>query len=209
MKLRHQLLIARKYEKPAIIRGIHTNPAWRQDNSRSLWEVVQSSPEADAELGVAVEPDWILVTPPNTGVFWDYAEVPDESLPLTVEGEARTKRVEHFLVHAGFVIRIIPWTTKEITDMVLGTRILVKPDEAVEKTAAGLLLPQIAEKRPTTGTIVEVGPDVEGDLLTPDTRILYSLYAGTDLEMNGTRHVILEANQAMMTIEPGVEVGTP
>ena len=75
MRLRHELLIVTKYTKPEIIRGIWTNPAWRQDNSRSLWEVVQSSPEADATARIALMPGWIVVTPRNSGVFLDYEDM--------------------------------------------------------------------------------------------------------------------------------------
>lgn len=190
MRLLHQLLIARKYEKPEQIGSIVVNPAWRQDNSRSLWEVHQTSPEANVALSTEIQPDWILITPPRSGVFLDY------------DDEGR----ELYLLHAEMVLRVIPWTLGGEMPKTLGARLLVKPDTPTEKHAGLIEIPKTALKRPVTGEIVDVGDEVTSEELTPGVRILYPLYAGTDLEVNGEKRILIEEKQAMMILDEGTEV---
>lgn len=192
MRLLHQLLIARKYERPDKIGSIYINPAWRQDNSRSLWEAVTSSPEANAALQTEIEPDWILVTPPRSGVFLDFDEAGREL----------------YVLHADTVLRVIPWTLGGEMPKTLGKRLLVTPDEAHEKHAGLIEIPKTALKRPTTGVIVDVGDECENPELAEGVRILYPLYAGTDLEVNGEKRILIEEKQAMMILEEGTEVRT-
>jgi co-chaperonin GroES (HSP10) len=47
---------------------------------------------------------------------------------------------------------------------------------------------------------VDVGRDVEDEDLYVGARILYSLYAGTDLEVEGERRVLLNADQALAIV---------
>lgn len=98
----------------------------------------------------------------------------------------------------------------------LGSRILVKPDAPEDKTETGIFMPETSKKRPTTGVITDIGPDVDvviesdGEVsryLDRGDRILYSLYAGTDIELNGERYVILDAAQAQAVVEDGETVG--
>ena len=42
----------------------------------------------------------------------------------------------------------------------LGNKIFVLPDEVVDKTAGGIILTDFTKKRPTTGTIIAVGSEV-------------------------------------------------
>lgn len=197
LTLRHELILVRKYEKPEMIRGIWTNPAWRRDNSRSLWEVIQSSPDADAMLETPLAPDWLLVTPPRSGVFFDYETREAERFDGVVAVEA----IERYLVHAGLVLQIIPWTLGGEMPKTLGNRLLVAPDDPAKKNERALIVtPVTAQKRPVTGVIVDVGSDVSDPDLVVGARILYSLYAGTDLEVNGTRRIIMNADQAMAVV---------
>ena len=204
MRLRHELIICQKYTLPEIVRGIWTNPAWRQDNSRALWEVVESSPEADETLQTSLEPGWILVTPPRSGVFLDYETREMERF----DGAVAVEAVERYLVHAALVLRVIPWTLGGEMPKTLGTRILVKPDDPSASRPDSLIVtPDIATKRPVTGVIVDVGTEVEDDDLVVGARILYGLYAGTELEVNGEKRIILDASQAMMIVEEDARVG--
>lgn len=200
-------LFVRKYEKPEMIRGIYTNPAWRQDNSRSLWEVMGSTPGADEIVGMPLEEDWIVITPANSGVWVDNVEVADDTLPPTRDGSLRTKQVEVFLLHGELVRTVVPWT-KEFDMQVQGNRLLVIPDEPVEITPMGLVLPQVAEKRPTTAVVERIGPDVENEDIQVGERVLYSMYAGTEVELNSTKYLILDASQVLMVIPKDVQVQT-
>lgn len=198
MKFRpiHELLVVTKYTKPALIRGLWTNPAWRQDNSRSLWEVVQSSPEADAAARINLMPGWILVTQRNSGVFLDYEE-------RVREEDGRPDRRERFLLHAGSILRIIPWTTKEEEVKTLGKRLLVEPDNVAEKSGP-IIIPEGSKMPTCTGVVKEIGPEVT--VVSAGDRILYSLYSGTYLEVNGARRLILDETSAMGIVDEGEKV---
>ena len=195
-RLRHQLIIARKYEKPPKIGSIWLNPAWRVDNSRSLWEVIQSSPEADAHLKTDLQPGWILITPKNSGVFIEHE--------IFTREDGRPDVREIFLLYAPLVLRIIPWTLGGEMPRTLGKRLLVKPDDPT-KTSGKILMPDTITPRPVTGEIVDRGPEAAEDLRVGD-RILYSLYVGTDLSVNGEKRVLLDSSHALMILDPNERV---
>lgn len=189
MMLRGPKLLARKYEKPERIGSIIVNPAWRTDNSRSLWEVVQSSPEADDALRMPLEADWILVTAPNSGVFFDHDDAGREI----------------FLLAASSVLRIIPWTTETEAVIVKGTRILAKRHEAPAVESAGGLIvtPEAFAKRPRTATIMGVGDEVNDPELTVGANVLFTVHAGIDVELNGEKLIMLDQKNVLAVVEEG------
>lgn len=62
-------MIVKKYMKPEKVGSIYVNPAWRQDNSRALWELVKMSEGAKKYLGLDLPEGSILITLPNRGVY--------------------------------------------------------------------------------------------------------------------------------------------
>jgi len=180
--------------KPEIVKGLWMAPAWRTENSRSLWEVEVTSDEANAHVKMTLKPGWILVTPPNSGVFLDSA------------WDDKGMRYERFLLHAESILRIIPWTTDEDEMKTKGTRLLVRPDKVEEKKESMILVPEAFAQRPTTGVIFDVGDAVTDEDLVVGARILYSLYAGTDFQINGERLMLMEEKSAMMILEDDTEV---
>ncbi len=169
MRLRGPKLLARKYEKPEKIGSIYVNPAWRIDNSRSLWEVVESTEEANSVLGVELEPDWILITSPNSGVLFEHREA-----------------TEIFLLAASSVLRIVPWTSDALP--LTGTRVQVEL-EAPETEQGGVILAQ-EDAAPTSGYVVEVGDDVK-EVAVGD-RVFFTRFSGTKIEVQGRPHLILD-----------------
>ncbi|GAA0145976.1 chaperonin [Lithospermum erythrorhizon] len=80
----------------------------------------------------------------------------------------------------------------------LGDRVLVKTKLAEEKSVGGILLPTSAQSKPQGGEIVAVG---EGRLVgkkkvdvsvKTGSQVVYSKYAGTEVEFNGTNHLIVK-----------------
>ena len=77
-------------------------------------------------------------------------------------------------------------------------RVIVKADEAEEKTASGLILADTAKEKPTRGTVVAVGEgkwDEDGEKRIPldvkvgDT-VIYSKYGATEVK-NGTEEFLI------------------
>ncbi len=77
-------------------------------------------------------------------------------------------------------------------------RVIVKADEAEEKTASGLILADTAKEKPTRGKVVAVGEgkwDEDGEKRIPldvkvgDT-VIYSKYGATEVK-NGTEELLI------------------
>ncbi|MGA0154001.1 MAG: chaperonin GroEL [Ilumatobacteraceae bacterium] len=83
----------------------------------------------------------------------------------------------------------------------LDDRIVVRPNEAEERTASGLVIPDTAKEKPQQGTVLAVGPgrwsDDEGKHFALDVKegdtVLYSKYGGTEVTVNGEDLLILTA----------------
>jgi chaperonin GroES len=74
----------------------------------------------------------------------------------------------------------------------LDDRVVIEPQEAEERTAGGIVLPDTAKEKPQRGKVVSVGP---GKLLDNGNRgelsvsvgdvVIYGKYSGTDIEVAG------------------------
>ena len=87
----------------------------------------------------------------------------------------------------------------------LQDRIVVRPLEAEEKTAGGILLPDTAQEKPMQGEVVAVGPgkfvESKGDRVPPPLkhgdRVIYGKWAGTEVRVEGEEYKILEAKDIL------------
>lgn len=87
-------------------------------------------------------------------------------------------------------------------------RIVVEVQDAEDKSAGGILLPDTAQEKPQRGTIAAVGT---GKLLKDGKRsalslkkgemIIFGKYAGTDVEVGGKEYKILRENEVLARIE--------
>lgn len=84
----------------------------------------------------------------------------------------------------------------EIKVRPLADRVLVEPQEAEEKTAGGILIPDNVKERPQRGQVISTGPGTEetkmevkvGDI------VLYGKYSGTEIVVD--RKVYLMMRQS-------------
>lgn len=80
-------------------------------------------------------------------------------------------------------------TSKSIMFRPLNNRILVRPDPRKTETASGILLPENKNERPVTGTVVVGNKEVKkGD------RVLFSLFALDEVEIDGVNHCVVSSN---------------
>jgi co-chaperonin GroES (HSP10) len=69
---------------------------------------------------------------------------------------------------------------------------------------ASIVIPQESVRRPTSGVIMSVGPDVNNHNLSIGTRVIYAIFAGTAIEFKGSGTCrILHENEIM-----GIVYGT-
>jgi len=89
----------------------------------------------------------------------------------------------------------------------LEDRIVVKPLEAEQTTASGLVIPDTAKEKPQEGKVLAVGPGrfEEGQRLPLDVAIgdvvLYSKYGGTEIKYGGEEYLILSARDVLAVVE--------
>ena len=90
----------------------------------------------------------------------------------------------------------------------LQDRVIVKQTEAEEKTKSGIVLPDSAKEKPTKGKVIAVGPgklDEKGKPMEIGVRVgdsvYYGKYAGTDVEVEGEKYVILRENDILGVLE--------
>ena len=90
----------------------------------------------------------------------------------------------------------------------LHDRVLVKPLDAEEKTAGGIIIPDTAKEKPVEGKIVAAGPGLRGDDgklhkldVKKGDRILYGKWSGTEVKLNGDDLLIMKESDIMGIIQ--------
>ena len=85
----------------------------------------------------------------------------------------------------------------------LADRVLVKNDKAETKTASGIIIPEAAQEKTQTATVVAVGPGTEDEKITVKIgdNIMYDKYAGTQVKIDGEEHLILRMSDIIAVIE--------
>ena len=91
----------------------------------------------------------------------------------------------------------------------LEDRIVVKPNEAEERTASGLVIPDTAKEKPQQGKVLAVGPgkraENTGELIhlgiDVDQTVLYSKYGGTEVTVDGEDLLILSSRDVLAIVE--------
>ncbi|WP_053207786.1 co-chaperone GroES [Jiangella muralis] len=91
----------------------------------------------------------------------------------------------------------------------LEDRIVVKPLEAEQTTASGLVIPDTAKEKPQEGEVVAVGDgrwDDEGEKRIPlDVKVgdvvLYSKYGGTEVKYGGEELLILSGRDVLAIVQ--------
>ena len=81
----------------------------------------------------------------------------------------------------------------------LADRVLVKPAEAEEKTASGIISPDSAKEKPLKGKVVAVGEGTKDEkmILEEGDEVLYGKYAGTELELDGEKFLIMRQSDVL------------
>ena len=90
----------------------------------------------------------------------------------------------------------------------LHDRLVVKRVAEEEKTTGGLFIPDSAKEKPARGVVIAVGEgkrDEQGNRLVPDVKkgdeVLFGKYAGTELKLDGTEHIVLREEEILAVIE--------
>ena len=81
-------------------------------------------------------------------------------------------------------------------------RVLIEPAPAETKTVGGIIIPDTAKEKPLQGTIVAVGKGTKDEemVLKEGDTVLYGKYAGTELEVEGTKYLIMRQSDVLAVL---------
>ncbi|MDR0973140.1 MAG: co-chaperone GroES [Prevotellaceae bacterium] len=81
----------------------------------------------------------------------------------------------------------------------LGDRVLILPAPAEEKTIGGIIIPDTAKEKPLKGEVKAVGKGTKDETMevkAGDT-VLYGKYAGTEIEVDGEKYLMMRQSDIM------------
>jgi len=90
----------------------------------------------------------------------------------------------------------------------LNDRVLVIRVEEEQETAGGIIIPDTVKEKPQEGKIVSAGPGKMGDdgkrvplEVKAGDRVLFSKYAGTEINIDGEEHIVMKEDDILGVIE--------
>lgn len=96
-------------------------------------------------------------------------------------------------------------STKNLKNMnikPLADRVLILPTPVEEKTIGGIIIPDSAKEKPLRGEVIAVGNGTKDEemILKPGDQVLYGKYAGTELDLDGTKYLIMRQSDVLAII---------
>jgi chaperonin GroES len=84
----------------------------------------------------------------------------------------------------------------------LADRVLVKPAEAEQKTVSGIIIPDTAKEKPLKGEVIAAGKGTKDEemVVKAGDQVLYGKYAGTEVEFDGVKYLIMRQTDILATI---------
>ena len=86
-------------------------------------------------------------------------------------------------------------------------RVVLEHVKAEETTKSGIVLPGQEKDKPSEATVVAVGPGgvVDGKEITMQVKVkdhvLYSKYAGTEVELEGKKYIVVKQSDILAVIK--------
>lgn len=85
----------------------------------------------------------------------------------------------------------------------LGARVVIKKDDAVEKTESGLLLSGSAKEKPQQAEVLAVGPgtaDEPMELKVGD-KVIFAKFGGAEIKYKGATYTIIAQKDILAVVE--------
>ena len=84
----------------------------------------------------------------------------------------------------------------------LADRVLIKPAAAEEKTASGIIIPDSAKEKPLKGEVLATGNGTKDEemVVKKGDVVLYGKYAGTELELDGEKFLIMRQSDILAIV---------
>jgi chaperonin GroES len=89
----------------------------------------------------------------------------------------------------------------------LEDRVILKPMEAEQKTAGGIIIPDNAKEKPQKGEVIATGPGKTNEkgakiemTLKKGDKVLYGKYSGTEISIDGQDYLIVRESDVLAII---------
>lgn len=84
----------------------------------------------------------------------------------------------------------------------LADRVLIEPTAAEEVTMGGIIIPDSAKEKPLRGTVLATGNGTKDEemVLKAGDQVLYGKYAGTEIEYEGAKYIIMRQSDVLAVI---------
>ena len=81
----------------------------------------------------------------------------------------------------------------------LADRVVILPAPAEEKTIGGIIIPDTAKEKPLKGEVKAVGNGTKDEemILKEGDQVLYGKNAGTEIEIDGTKYLIMRQSDVL------------
>lgn len=85
----------------------------------------------------------------------------------------------------------------------LSDRVLIEPAPAEEVTMSGIIIPNSAKEKPLYGKVLAVGNGTKDEemVLKEGDQVLYGKYAGTEIEFEGVKYIMMRQSDVLAVIE--------
>lgn len=85
----------------------------------------------------------------------------------------------------------------------LADRVLIQPIPAEETTHSGIIIPDSAKEKPLKGTVIAAGKGIKDEdmVLKEGDKVLYGKYAGTEIELDGEKLLIMRQSDVLAVFE--------
>ena len=85
----------------------------------------------------------------------------------------------------------------------LADRVLLRPAAAEEKTVSGIIIPETAKEKPLKGIVIATGDGTKDEkmVVKKGDEVLYGKYAGTELEVEGEKLIIMRQSDILAIYE--------
>ena len=79
----------------------------------------------------------------------------------------------------------------------------MQPTAAEEVTASGIIIPDSAKEKPLKGTVLAVGNGTKDEemVLKEGDRVLYGKFAGTEIDLDGDKVLVMRQSEVLAVIE--------
>lgn len=82
-------------------------------------------------------------------------------------------------------------------------RVLIKPAAAEEVTIGGIIIPDSAKEKPLKGEVIAAGKGTKDEemVVKEGDKVLYGKYAGTEIEIDGGKYLIMRQSDILAIID--------